>query len=77
MSYGIIKTRACYPVCTGAGIQSRICTLPQRCALLQEHKKAVENQIEEMPRYLQKLTHKIAYCTEQYQKVALTGPPTV
>jgi DNA-binding transcriptional MerR regulator len=48
-------------------------TLKQRCALLQEHKKEVENQIQEMQRYLQKVTHKIEYFTEQYTKVELTG----
>ncbi|MDR2418994.1 MAG: MerR family transcriptional regulator [Treponema sp.] len=47
-------------------------TLKQRGALLQEHKKEVENQIEAMQRYLQKVTHKIEYFTEQYKKVALT-----
>ncbi|MDR0722450.1 MAG: MerR family transcriptional regulator [Treponema sp.] len=47
-------------------------TLKERCALLQEHKKGVENQIQEMQRYLQKVTHKIEYFTEQYKKVELT-----
>ncbi|MDR1029439.1 MAG: MerR family transcriptional regulator [Treponema sp.] len=48
-------------------------TLKQRCALLQEHKKEVENQIQEMQKYLHKVTHKIEYFTEQYEKVTLTG----
>ncbi|MHB9292985.1 putative HTH-type transcriptional regulator [Hollandina sp. SP2] len=47
-------------------------TLKQRCTLLQEHKKEVENQIQEMQRYLQKVTHKIEYFTEQYKQVELT-----
>jgi DNA-binding transcriptional MerR regulator len=48
-------------------------TLQQRCTLLQEHKKEVENQIQEMQRYLQKVIHKIEYFTEQYKKADLTG----
>jgi DNA-binding transcriptional MerR regulator len=51
-------------------------TLKQRCVLLQEHKKEVENQIQEMQNHLQKVTHKIEYFTEQYKKVALTGVTT-
>ncbi|HEX2925402.1 MAG TPA: MerR family transcriptional regulator [Ruminiclostridium sp.] len=42
-------------------------TLKERCDLLAEHKKHVENQIEEMQKHLQKVTHKIEYFTAQYK----------
>jgi DNA-binding transcriptional MerR regulator len=43
-------------------------TLKQRCAMLVEHKKNVENQIAEMQKHLQKVTHKIEYFTAQYEQ---------
>ncbi|MDR1116993.1 MAG: MerR family transcriptional regulator [Oscillospiraceae bacterium] len=43
-------------------------TLKERCRLLEEHKKIVEAQIQEMYRHLEKVTHKIEYFTEQYEK---------
>jgi DNA-binding transcriptional MerR regulator len=42
-------------------------TLPERCGLLREHKTAVENQIAEMQRHLEKVTCKIEYFTRQYE----------
>jgi DNA-binding transcriptional MerR regulator len=42
-------------------------TLRQRCELLREHKKNVEAQIQEMQKYLEKVTHKI----EHFSKKAL------
>ncbi|MDR1950033.1 MAG: MerR family transcriptional regulator [Spirochaetaceae bacterium] len=48
-------------------------TLPERCEMLREHKKLVENQIEEMQRYLQKVTHKIDYFSRQYENYRLAG----
>ncbi|MFP3155972.1 MerR family transcriptional regulator [Lachnospiraceae bacterium ZAX-1] len=43
-------------------------TLKARCTMLMEHKKEVENQINEMQRHLEKVSWKIAYFTEQYEK---------
>jgi DNA-binding transcriptional MerR regulator len=43
-------------------------TLKQRCELLKEHKKAVEEQIVDMHKQLQKVTHKIECFTEQYEQ---------
>jgi DNA-binding transcriptional MerR regulator len=43
-------------------------TLKKRCDLLLEHKKAVENQIAEMQKHLQKVIHKIEYFTGEYKK---------
>lgn len=43
-------------------------TLKKRCDLLLEHKKEVENQIAEMQKYLQKVSHKIEYFTGEYEK---------
>jgi DNA-binding transcriptional MerR regulator len=51
-------------------------TLPQRCALLQEHKHLVERQIQEMQNHLQKVTHKIEYFTEQYKTALEKDPPS-
>lgn len=42
-------------------------TLKARCELLLAHKKEVEVHIEEMNRHLEKVSHKIAYYTEQYE----------
>lgn len=42
-------------------------TLKQRCEMLLEHRKSVENQIKEMQKHLQKVTHKIEYFTAQYE----------
>jgi DNA-binding transcriptional MerR regulator len=43
-------------------------TLKQRCELLIEHKRNVEEQIEEMQMHLQKVACKIEYFTAQYAK---------
>jgi len=43
-------------------------TLKDRCAMLIEHKKDVEEQIAGMQKYLCKVDHKIKYFTEQYEK---------
>jgi DNA-binding transcriptional MerR regulator len=43
-------------------------TLQQRCELLREHKQAVEAQIVEMQKHLEKVTHKIEYFTGQYDQ---------
>jgi DNA-binding transcriptional MerR regulator len=43
-------------------------TLKQRCELLREHKKNVEVQIQEMKKYLQKVTHKIEKFTKQCEE---------
>jgi DNA-binding transcriptional MerR regulator len=43
-------------------------TLKQRCELLREHKKNVEVQIQEMKKYLQKVTRKIEKFTKQYEE---------
>ena len=42
-------------------------TLGQRCEMLKAHKKNVEAKIEQMHKHLEKVTHKIAYFTEQYE----------
>jgi DNA-binding transcriptional MerR regulator len=42
-------------------------TLLQRCELLKAHKKAVENQLIEMQKHLEKVTCKIDYFTRQYE----------
>lgn len=43
-------------------------TLKQRCEMLLEHKKSVEEQIGIMEKHLQKVTKKIEYFTAQYEK---------
>jgi DNA-binding transcriptional MerR regulator len=43
-------------------------TLKARCDLLREHKKAVEVQIEEMQRHLEKVNCKIDYFTREYKR---------
>jgi DNA-binding transcriptional MerR regulator len=43
-------------------------TLKRRCDMLREHKKNVEAQIQEMHNYLQKVTHKIEFFTQKYEK---------
>ncbi|MDR3144982.1 MAG: MerR family transcriptional regulator [Treponema sp.] len=48
-------------------------TLRERCEMLREHKKIVEKQIEEMQKYLQKVTHKIDYFSRQYENYKLAG----
>ncbi len=42
-------------------------TLKQRCDMLLEHKRDVEEQIREMYKHLEKVTYKISYFTEQYK----------
>jgi DNA-binding transcriptional MerR regulator len=43
-------------------------TLKQRCDILQEHKREVEEEIREMNRHLEKVNCKISYFTKQYEK---------
>ena len=43
-------------------------TLKIRCELLERHKKDMEDHIQEMRRYLENITHKIAVFTKQYQE---------
>ncbi|MDR2158828.1 MAG: MerR family transcriptional regulator [Treponema sp.] len=43
-------------------------TLRARCDLLQEHKKAVEAQIQEMQRHLEKVNCKIDHFTREYKR---------
>lgn len=43
-------------------------TLQKRCDLLKEHKKNVENQIQEMQEHLRKVAHKIEYFSSQYER---------
>ncbi|GHV51089.1 putative HTH-type transcriptional regulator [Spirochaetia bacterium] len=45
-------------------------TLKERCELLREHKKIVEDQIQEMQKHLRKVTGKIEHFTKQYEKYA-------
>jgi DNA-binding transcriptional MerR regulator len=45
-------------------------TLKERCELLVEHKKIVEEQIEEMHKHLQKVTKKIEHFTKEYERYA-------
>jgi DNA-binding transcriptional MerR regulator len=48
-------------------------TLQQRCEMLREHKKIVEDRIQEMHQHLKKVTHKIAKFTQEYEKYAAGG----
>jgi prefoldin subunit 5 len=43
-------------------------TLKARCELLIAHKKEVEEHIREMNRHLEKVSHKIAFFTKQYEE---------
>lgn len=43
-------------------------TLKQRCDMLREHKCAVEAQIQQMNLHLDKVSHKIACFSEQYEQ---------
>jgi len=43
-------------------------TLRQRCEMLVEHKRNVENQVQEMQRQLEKVSKKIAFFTSQYDE---------
>jgi DNA-binding transcriptional MerR regulator len=45
-------------------------TLKERCDLLREHKRHVEDQIREMQKHLEKVTGKIEHFTRQYEKYA-------
>ncbi|GHU81458.1 MerR family transcriptional regulator [Clostridia bacterium] len=45
-------------------------TLKQRCEMLTAHKKAVEEEIQEMHRHLEKVSHKIEYFSAQYERYA-------
>ena len=42
-------------------------TLKERCEMLVAHKKEVEEHIAEMNLHLEKVTHKIAYFSKQYE----------
>jgi DNA-binding transcriptional MerR regulator len=44
-------------------------TLKQRCDLLLEHKRHVEEQIQEMHKHLEKVTCKIDHFTREYERV--------
>jgi DNA-binding transcriptional MerR regulator len=48
-------------------------TLKRRCELLREHKKLVEEQIEEMRRHLERVICKIEKFTTRYEKYAHAG----
>ncbi|HWR23046.1 MAG TPA: MerR family transcriptional regulator [Feifaniaceae bacterium] len=48
-------------------------TLKQRCEMLLEHKKNVETQIGNMYRHLDKVSHKIAHFTAQYERYIENG----
>jgi DNA-binding transcriptional MerR regulator len=43
-------------------------TLKERCDLLREHKKNVEDQMREMQKHLEKVTKKIDHFTRQYER---------
>jgi DNA-binding transcriptional MerR regulator len=43
-------------------------TLKQRCDLLADHRIKVEAHMEETRRHLEKVSHKLAYFTAQYEK---------
>jgi DNA-binding transcriptional MerR regulator len=43
-------------------------TLKERCDLLREHKRQVEDQIKEMQKHLEKVTCKIEHFTKQYEE---------
>ncbi|MNJ50080.1 hypothetical protein D3C77_453420 [compost metagenome] len=45
-------------------------TLEQRCEMLVEHKKSVEEDIKTMEKHLQKVTMKINHFTAQYEEHA-------
>jgi prefoldin subunit 5 len=40
--------------------------------MLREHKKNVEDQIREMNKHLEKVTHKIDYFSRQYEQYIMT-----
>lgn len=46
-------------------------TLGARCEILRAHKQDVEAHIEELKKHLAKVSHKIAYYTDQYEKTRL------
>lgn len=46
-------------------------TLKARCTMLLAHKKEVEEHIEETNRHLERVSHKIAYFTKQYEEYCL------
>jgi DNA-binding transcriptional MerR regulator len=43
------------------------CTLKHRCDMLIAHKKDVEEQMLQMQRHIDKVTHKIEYFTSKYK----------
>ncbi len=45
------------------------CTLKQRCDMLIAHKQDVEEQMRQMQKHIEKVTHKIAYFTGKYEKL--------
>ncbi len=48
-------------------------TLKERCEMLQEHKKNVEAQIKDMYKHLDKVSHKIAHFTAEYERYLANG----
>lgn len=44
-------------------------TLKQRCDMLITHKKDVEEQMRQMQKHIDKVTHKIAYFSEKYERL--------
>lgn len=48
-------------------------TLKERCEMLQEHKRNVEAKIKDMHEHLDKVSHKIAYFTAQYERYLANG----
>ncbi len=45
------------------------CTLKQRCDMLINHKQEVEEQIQQMQKHLEKVTHKIEFFSGKYQQL--------
>lgn len=48
-------------------------TLKRRCEMLQEHKKNVEAQIQDMYKHLDKVSHKIAHFSARYETYIANG----
>ncbi len=46
------------------------CTLKRRCDMLLAHKRDVEEQMLQMQKHIEKVTHKIAYFTSKYEAIA-------
>ena len=52
-------------------------TLPQRCDILMEHKKSVENHIASMEKQLEKVNHKIQCFSSQYEAYSKAKPSRI